>query len=563
MRLTGGEILCKALIAEGVDLIFGYPGGAILPFYDDLVRNPDLKHVLIRHEQGAAHAADGYARATGKVGVCLATSGPGAINLATGLATANMDSTPIVAITGQVARAAIGKDAFQETDITGITLPITKHNYLVMTAGEIPDVVKEAFHIARTGRPGPVLIDIPKDVFVEEAEYVSALDTNLPGYKPTVKGNNSQIKRAATLINESSKPVILAGRGVMISEAENELKELAEQAQIPVVPTLLGIGGFPGTHYLNLGLMGMHGSAYANLAVDQSDLIIGIGCRFDDRIVGRVSDFATGAQIIHIDIDPAAIGQNVPAHVPIVGDAKTILADLVPRVEGKNRSNWLQHVDNLRHDHPLLVPESEKLLPQHVIQRIFEETNGDAVVITGVGQHQMWAAQFYLIDKPMNWITSGGLGTMGYEVPAALGAAMGRPDDQVWSICGDGGFQMTLNELATIRDENIPVKFAIINNGNLGMVRQWQELFYDKRYSQIDVKGPDFIKLADAYGMHGIRVTSKDSVNDAILEANTHPGPVIVDFVVEAEENVYPMIPAGQSVKEMVEAPRPVSEAQR
>ena len=563
MRLTGGQIICEALLQEGVDLVFGYPGGAILPFYDNLTEYPQIRHVLTRHEQGAAFAADGYARATGKVGVAIATSGPGAINLATGLATANMDSTPVVAITGQVSRAAIGKDAFQETDITGITVPITKHNYLVMHASELAQTIKEAFHIARTGRPGPVLIDVPKDIFVEEAEFDYPATVNLAGYKPTLGGHGAQIKRVAKLINEAKNPVILAGRGVLIANASEELKELAERAQIPVVPTLLGIGSFPGRHYLNLGMMGMHGTAYANLAVDRADLVIGIGCRFDDRIIGRVSDFAPNAKIVHIDIDPSAIGQNVKAHLPVVGDAKNVLQRLLRDVEQVDRADWLLQVDELRHRHPLYVADDDHLRPQFVVQRIFEETHGNAVVVTGVGQHQMWAAQHYLVDTPLNWVTSGGLGTMGYEVPAALGAALGRPDEQVWSFCGDGGIQMTLNELATIRDTNARVRLVVINNGFLGMVRQWQELFYDRRYSQVDVKGPDFVKLAEAYDILGIRVTAKEEVDAAIRQAEAHDGPVLLDFVVEAEENVYPMIPAGQSVKEMVEAPRTRTEARR
>jgi acetolactate synthase-1/2/3 large subunit len=556
MKLAGGQIVCESLIREGVDLVFGHPGGAILPLYDHLTGYPQIKHVLSRHEQGAAHAADGYARATGKVGVCFGTSGPGAINLVVGLATAYMDSTPIVAITGQVPRAAIGKDAFQETDITGITLPVVKHNYLVMKSSEIAETIKEAFHIARTGRPGPVLVDIPRDVLQEITDFTEYPDSvDLPGYKPVLDGHPTQIRKAAKMINEAKRPVILAGRGVLVSGAEQELLALAEKAQLPVIQSLLGIGAFPGSHYLNISLMGMHGSAFANLAADEADLIINIGARFDDRIVGRVSDFAQKAKIIHITIDPSSVNQNVHAHVPIVGDAKRVLAKLVEQVESANRAEWLNRIDQLRREHPLVVPESDKVLQQFVIQKLWEETKGDAIVVTGVGQHQMWAAQFYLAKHPRSFITSGGLGTMGYEVPAAIGAQMGRPDALVWSICGDGGFQMTLQELAVVRDEKLPIKYAIMDNTYLGMVRQWQELFYGKRYSAVDVRGPDWVKLAEAYDIKGIRVTRKDEVPDAIREANAHPGAVIVDFVVEPETNVYPMIPAGQSVKEMVEDP--------
>lgn len=556
MKLAGGQLVCESLIQEGVDLVFGHPGGAILPLYDHLTGYPQIKHVLTRHEQGAAHAADGYARATGKVGVAIATSGPGAINLAVGLATAYMDSTPMVAITGQVTRAAIGKDAFQETDITGVTLPVTKHNYLVMKASDIPATIKEAFYIARTGRPGPVLIDLPRDVLQEIADFDGYPDSvDLPGYKPVLEGNPTHIKEAAKLINEAQRPIILAGRGVLISGAEAELLALAEKAHIPVIPTLLGIGSFPGTHYLNMTLMGMHGSAFANLAANEADLIVNIGSRFDDRIIGRVADFAPTAKIIHVTIDPSSVNQNLHADLAIVGDAKHVLLKLNKQIKAMNHSEWLNTVDKLRQEHPLVIPETDKLLPQFIIRQLWEETKGQARIVTGVGQHQMWAAQLYPTDLPNGFITSGGLGTMGYEVPGAMGVQMGLPNDLVWSIAGDGGFQMTLQELATIRDEKLPVKFAIMNNSYLGMVRQWQELFYDHRYNQVDIRGPDWVKLADAYDMLGIRVEKKDDVAKAIREANSHPGPVIVDFVVEPEGNVYPMIPAGQSVNEMVEDP--------
>ena len=556
MQLAGGEIVCESLIQEGVDLVFGHPGGAILPLYDHLTKYPQIKHILSRHEQGAAHAADGYARATGKVGVAIATSGPGAINLVVGLATAFMDSTPIVAITGQVTRAAIGKDAFQESDVTGISLPVTKHNYLVLDPSDIASTIKEAFHIARTGRPGPVLVDIPRDVLQEISEYEGYPDTlDLPGYRPAKDGDPEKIAEAAKKIDEAKRPVLLSGRGVVVSQAESELRELVEKAQLPVVPTLLGLGGFPGSHPLNLSLAGMHGSAFANIAVDQSDLIVNVGSRFDDRIVGRVSGFAPNAEVIHITIDPSSIDQNVHAHTPIVGDAKSVLKALTALVRPAERPEWLERLDRLQKEHPLAIPEIDGLLPQFVIKSLWEETNGEAVIVTGVGQHQMWAAQLYVTDQVRGFITSGGLGTMGYEVPAAFGVQMGRPDALVWSIAGDGGFQMTLQELATIRDEKAPVKYAIMNNSYLGMVRQWQELFYGRRYSQVEVKGPDWVKLAGAYDMLGLRVEKKEDVADAIREANNHDGPVIVDFIVEQETNVYPMIPAGQSVAEMVEDP--------
>ena len=556
--LAGGEFVCESLQAEGVDLVFGVPGGAILPLYDHILKYPSIHHVLTRHEQGAAHAADGYARATGKVGVCIATSGPGAINLAVGLGTSFMDSTPIVAITGQVTRPAIGKDAFQETDVTGVTIPVTKHNYLVMTAEDIPRVMKEAFHIARSARPGPVLVDLPRDVLQEIGEFTGYPETvdDLPGFRPITHPDPIQVEAAAELINSAKRPVILAGRGVLVAQAEKELQELAEKAQIPVIPTLLGIGSFPGNHYLYLSLMGMHGSAFANLVVDECDLLVNVGSRFDDRIIGRVADFAPNAKIVHLNIDRSAIHQNVVADAPVIGDAKNSLKALLPQVDKQTRTEWLSRVDDLRREHPLVVRNFDgKPSTQYVIKRIHEMTDGKAFIVTGVGQHQMWAAQHYVTDRPNSFITSGGLGTMGYEVPAAMGAQMGMPNEQVWSICGDAGFQMTLQELATIRDEKAPVKFAIMNNFHHGMVRQWQTLFYDKRYSQINTTGPDFVKLAEAYGMLGIRVEDIKDVDSAIKRAQDHDGPVILDFMVEIDELVYPMIPAGQSVNEMVEDP--------
>jgi acetolactate synthase-1/2/3 large subunit len=557
MKLNGGQIVCESLLREGVEIVFGIPGGAILPLYQTLFTYPQIRHILTRHEEGASMAADGYARATGKVGVCMATSGPGATNLITGIATAQMDSVPMVAITGQVSRAAIGKDAFQECDVTGITLPITKHNYLVMRVEDVATAIKEAFYIANTGRPGPVLVDIPKDVFTDETEFIYPETVDLPGYKPVLDGHPSQIKRAAQLINESKKPLILAGHGVIISRAYAELRELAEKAQVPVITTLLGRSCFPDNHVLFVGMPGMHGVAYASLAIDEADLVIALGMRFDDRITGKISAFAPNAKVIHVDIDPAEIDKNVKADVPIVGDLARVLRQLNKSVQPATHLEWLQRIEELKSEHPSLrIRETDKLLPQYVIRDLCDATDGRAIIVTGVGQHQMWAAQHYACKEVNAFITSGGLGSMGYEVPAAMGAQLGRPDSMVWSVAGDGGFQMTMSELATIVENNIPVKFAIFNNGNLGMVRQWQEVFYNKDYfATYWPRNPDFVKLADAFGMKGIRVTERSQSLDAIREAMAHPGPVLVDFVVEAEENVYPMIPPGQTTAELMEEP--------
>lgn len=557
MKLNGAQILCESLVREGVEVIFGFPGGALLPLYDVLPQYPQLRHILVRHEQGAAHAADGYARATGKVGVCLATSGPGACNLVTGIANAHLDSSPIVAITGQVARPFIGKDAFQEIDITGITVPITKHSYLLLKADDIATTIKEAFHIARSGRPGPVLLDIPRDVFIEEATFHYPEKVELRGYKPTVHGHVAQIKKAAKLINESNRPVILAGRGVIISGAYEELKELAEKAQIPVITTLLGISCFPEDHILSLGMLGMHGMACANLAVDAADLIIAIGMRFDDRATGRVSGFAPHAQVIHIDVDPAEIGKNVRVTVPIVGEVKNVLCVLNKQLDAQTHVDWMQQVEEWHREHPLVVShESEKLLPQYVVSKICEVTKGDAIVVTGVGQNQMWAAQHFCYQKPNSLISSGGLGTMGFELPAAIGAKVGRPEETVWAIAGDGGFQMTIQELGTAVQDKIAVKIAILNNGYLGMVRQWQALFYRRRYVATPLSGPDFVRVAEAYGLPGMRVTENSQVVPAIRKAMKHQGPFLIDFVIEPEENVYPMVVPGSTLAEILEDPR-------
>ncbi|MBI4336800.1 MAG: biosynthetic-type acetolactate synthase large subunit [Chloroflexi bacterium] len=555
MQLTGAQMTCEALLREGVEVVFGIPGGTILPLYQTLPQYPQLRHILTRHEQGAAMAADGYARVTGKAGVCFATSGPGATNLVTGLAGAMMDSVPVVAVTGQVARAAIGKDAFQETDITGITLPITKHNYLVMQAADIPYVIKEAFAIATTGRPGPVLIDIPKDVFTEEAEAHYPDRVDIPN-RSVLEGHPQQVKRAAQLIAEAKRPLILAGRGIIVSRAWDELKELAEKAQVPVITTLLGKSSFPEDHILYVGMPGMHGAAYASLAINQADLLIGVGMRFDDRVTGKISSFAPNAKVIHIDIDPAEISKNVKAHVPIVGDAKHVLRQLLGVVQSANHGEWLQQIEQLRREHPLRVRESEALLPQYIIEQLSDATGGRAVVATGVGQHQMWTAQFYKFVEPNLFVTSGGLGSMGFEVPAAIGAQVGRPGTPVWTVAGDGGFQMTMNELATMVEHHLPVKIALFNNFHLGMVRQWQDLFYQKSYIATHYSGsPDFVKLAEAYGILGLRVKERSAVRPAIEQAMAHQGPVLVDFWVAEEENVYPMIPPGTSVAELIEEP--------
>ncbi|HEY8836182.1 MAG TPA: biosynthetic-type acetolactate synthase large subunit, partial [Dehalococcoidia bacterium] len=560
MRMNGAQILLESLVREGVDIIYGYPGGVVLPLYDRFPEFPKLHHVLVRHEQGAAHAADGFARASGRVGVCLATSGPGATNLVTGIATAMMDSVPMVVLTGNVARNLLGRDGFQEADITGITLPITKHNYLVMKASDIAYTVREAFHIASTGRQGPVLIDIPKDVFLEEAEFHWPESVSLRGYKPTVAGHPGQIKKAARAIDEAQRPLILAGQGVINSGGAPELRAFAEKAGIPVTTTFLGIGGFPQDHVLCYAWLGMHGAFYANHAADKADVIIGIGMRFDDRAMGRFTDFNPNATIIHIDIDPAEIGKNFKTAVPIVGDVKNVLGSLIEEVKSNVHLDWIHWLDQMRNEHPsFILPTGPEISVQEVVHEIYEATNGEAIIVTGVGQHQMWTGQHYTFRYPRQLITSGGLGTMGYEVPAALGAQMARPDKVVWSICGDGGFQMTMQELATIVDQRAPVKFAIMNNGFLGMVRQWQELFYNNNYVAVDTRQdlcqPDFVKIADAYGIKGIRVDQKDKVREAIDEAMAYPGPVVLEFLVEQEGNVWPMVPAGASLAETLDHP--------
>lgn len=550
----GARVLCQALVREGVDTLFGYPGGAVIPLYDVLPEFPEIHHVLVRHEQGAGHAADGYARVTGKVGVCLATSGPGATNLVTPIATAMLDSIPLVAITGQVGQHFIGSDAFQEIDITGITLPITKHNFLVRHAADIGPTIQKAFHLAKSGRPGPVLVDIPKDVLLASAELAPAEALDLVGYKPTYTPHRRQIRLAAEEIRNARKPLILAGHGILLSGAMEELKTLAEKAQIPVGLTLLGIGGIDQDHPLCLGMVGMHGFAHANRAIHETDLLIGVGMRFDDRVTGRVSDFAPNARVVHIDIDPAEIGKNIETTVPVVGDARQALALLNAELEDLRHDEWLESIAEWRRTPPYRPHTNDAVLqPQFVMERLHEAMQGSAIVVTDVGQHQMWAAQYFKCNKPNNWVTSGGLGTMGFGVPAALGAALARPDEEVWAIVGDGGVQMTLFEFATLVQEQANVNVVIINNGYLGMVRQWQQLFHDRNYSETFISQPDFQMLATAYGMAARTITSRDDVDDAIEWAREIVGPTLLNFVVEQEMNVYPMIPSGGSYGELIE----------
>ncbi|MBC7246488.1 MAG: biosynthetic-type acetolactate synthase large subunit [Actinobacteria bacterium] len=559
--MTGARALVRSLEEEGVEIVFGIPGGVLLPVFDALYESK-IRKVLTRHEQGAAHAADGYARVTGKVGVCMATSGPGATNLVTGIANAYMDSVPLVAITGQVATNLIGTDAFQEADTTGITLPIVKHNYLVKDPADIPDVVQEAFYIARTGRPGPVLIDLPVDVARGELDYRRRDHPVLPGYKPTYKGHKKQIRMAARSILEARSPVLYVGGGVITSGAAGELKKLAVENGIHVTHTLMGKGAFPESHPLSLGMLGMHGTRCANYAMCETDLIIAVGARFDDRITGKLSEFAPRAKVIHIDIDPAEISKNVRAHIPIVGDARQVLKELNAaiaeiRAETKpaDRSQWNAVIKEWKEKYPLAYDRDNGLKPQYVVERIYALTKGDAIICTEVGQNQMWAAQYYPMEKPRRFISSGGLGTMGYGLPAAIGAQLGSPRDLVFDIAGDGSVQMTIQELATAVLEGTPIKVAILNNGYLGMVRQWQQLFYNRKYSCSCLereRTPDFVALAEAYGAKGIRVKEPEEVDAAIREAIKAPCPVLIDFWVEPEENVYPMVAPGAPLYDMI-----------
>ncbi len=552
MKLKGAEILVETLKREEVEYIFGIPGGVLLPIFDALY-DSSIKFILTRHEQGAAHAADGYARATGKVGVCIATSGPGATNLVTGIATASMDSIPMVIFTGQVKRKLIGNDAFQEADVTGITRPITKHSYLVKDTQDLAKIIREAFYIASSGRPGPVLIDLPVDVTVEESEFEYPEKIELRSYKPTCLGHPGQIKKAAGLIKQSKKPIIYAGGGVLIADANRELKQLIDKTSIPITTTLLGLGCFPETHPLSLKMLGMHGTIYANYAIMNSDLIIAIGARFDDRVTGNTEKFAPEAKIIHIDIDPTTIGKNIPVDVPIVGDAKNVLKELNKIVQKPDIEAWLTQVKEWKAKNPLRYSQKGGLKPQYVMEEIYKLTKGEAIIVTEVGQNQMWAAQFYNYTKPRTFISSGGLGTMGYGLPAAIGAQFGCPDKTVFDIAGDGSIQMNIQELATAVLNKLPIKVAILNNSYLGMVRQWQELFYKKRYSHTHLVNPDFVKLAEAYGAVGFRIIRKEDVVPTLKKALNIKKPVVMDFVVKEEEDVFPMVPAGEAIDRMIE----------
>ena len=541
--------------------MFGYPGGAILPAYDALLEYP-IRHVLVRHEQGATHMADGYARASGEVGVAVATSGPGATNMVTGIATAMLDSSPIVCITGQVGSRLIGSDAFQETDVTGVTLPITKHNYLVSHVSEVAPTIHEAFYVARSGRPGPVLVDITKDAQQASAEFVwDGSPVRLPGYRPDLRASEAERRQAVELINSAKRPVIFAGHGVMLSGAMDLVRELAERANIPVAMTLLGIGSFPALHPLNLGMMGMHGEAWVNQAIQEADLLLAFGMRFDDRVTGNLRTYAPNARKIHIDIDPAEFNKNVIVDVTLAGDLSSVLRDLLPRIEPGDRGAWLGAIAGMKGDSAVRdvqnLPDSGHLYAAHVINDIWRMTGGKAVVVTDVGQHQMWEAQYYHHQEPRSLITSGGLGTMGFALPAAIGAKLARPDAEVWAIVGDGGFQMTMCELATIAQEKVKVNVAIINNGYLGMVRQWQEFFYERRYAATPLLSPDFAKLAEAFGLRSATVSRRQDVEPTVAMARAEPGAVVIDFRVEQEDTVYPMVPAGADLDAMIRRPSP------
>jgi len=553
-ELSGAETLLRCLILEQVEWVFGYPGGAVLPIYDSLYSSY-LKHILTRHEQGAIHAADGYARATGKPGVCIATSGPGATNLVTGIATAHLDSVPLVCITGNVAQRLIGTDAFQEANIVGITLPITKHNFFVRDIRDLPRIVKEAFYIATTGRPGPVLIDIPKDVTEAKAPFYYPETVSIRGYQDTLVPTDEDVQRFVQTIKNCKKPVILAGGGIFSGRAEKELLEFAEKTRIPVVNTFMGLGGFPGTHELALNMPGMHGSYTANQALLNTDCIIGLGARFDDRItMGRTKEFAPNATIVHVDIDPAELGKNVKTAVTIAGDVKSTLQKVLPHVSECDTADWIAQLKQWQEQYPYSYKKgTSELKPQEVIELLYETTNGDAIVTTDVGQHQMWVGQYYKFKNTRSLVTSGGLGTMGFGFPAAIGAQIAHPDRTVIAVVGDGGFQMTNQELAICVQYNIPVKVVIINNQHLGMVRQWQELFYESRYSSVDLTcSPDFVKLAEAYGVKGLRASTSEEARAVWAEAMEHDGPVVIDFRVSPEENVYPMVASGNTLDQMV-----------
>jgi acetolactate synthase-1/2/3 large subunit len=565
MKRTGAQILWECLVREGVTEVFGYPGGAILPAYDAMLDYP-IRHTLVRHEQGATHMADGYARASGKVGVAIATSGPGATNMVTGIATAMLDSSPIVCITGQVGSRLIGTDAFQEIDITGITLPVTKHNYLVTSAQDVARTIREAFMIAKSGRPGPVLIDITKDAQQASCEFEwEAAAPVVPGWREAPPLARPELARAAELIKAAERPVILAGHGVTISGAEQALRAFAERANIPIAATLLGIGGFPASHALNLGMMGMHGEAWVNLAIQEADLLIACGMRFDDRVTGNLKTYAPNAKKIHIEIDPSEINKNVKVDVALVADLRDVLERLLPLTEAGDRQAWFDRIAGYKGDSAVRdiqsLPDDGHLYAAHVINDLWRATrNQDTIVVTDVGQHQMWEAQYYHHDTPRSLITSGGLGTMGFAVPAAIGAKRARPEAEVWAVVGDGGFQMTMCELATAVQDGINIKVAIVNNGYLGMVRQWQEFFYERRYAATPLSGPDFVKLGEAFGIRSRAVSTRADVLPAIADATGHEGPVVIDFRVEQEDTVYPMVPAGADLHAMIRRPNPIVE---
>jgi acetolactate synthase I/II/III large subunit len=560
--MTGAEIFVRCLVEEGVDTLFGYPGGVVIGIYDVLHDLTHIKHILTRHEQGATHAAEGYSKATGRPGVVLVTSGPGATNAVTGIADAYMDSIPLVVFTGQVVTKLIGNDAFQEVDIVGITRPITKHNYLVKDVNDLATTIKAAFYIATTGRPGPVLVDLPKDVLAAKAVFEYPKSISLRSYNPVVEGNIRQIKKAAELINDAKRPLLYVGGGVISSNASGEVRALADKLHAPITTTLHGLGAYPEQNKLSLGMLGMHGTWYSNIAVDQCDVLIAIGARFDDRVTGKVEAFAKNAKKIHIDIDPSAISKNVPADVPIVGDVKRVLKQLNELVKPLDTKEWLKTIDGWKAEHPLRYKQDGSLRAQHVIDKLGEITDGDAIVVSDVGQSQMWTAQFFKWKHPRTQITSGGLGTMGFSLPAAMGAAFGRKDLPVVCISGDGGFQMNIQELATIAQNNLPLKIFIINNGYLGMVRQWQEFFWKKRYSHTQITSPDFVKVAEAYGIPAQRVSLPAEVEATIRKALAHKdGPMLVEFVVVPEENVFPMIPAGQTVNEIIDSPEPLKQS--
>ena len=564
MKKTGAEIIWECLAREQVRHVFGYPGGAILPAYDALCKYPQIHHVLVRHEQGATHMADGYARAGGGVGVAIATSGPGATNMVTGIATAMLDSSPIVCITGQVGSKLIGSDAFQETDITGVTLPITKHNYLVTRAEDVAPTVREAFHIAKTGRPGPVLIDITKDAQQSSCEFDWEAAEPQPSIRPDRRANGTQFRAALELLRSAQRPLILAGHGVMLSSATRELRDFCERAHIPVAMTLLGIGCLPASHELNLGMMGMHGEAWVNTAIQEADLLLAFGMRFDDRVTGNLKTYALNAKKIHVEIDPAEVNKNVKVDVALIGDLKCVLQEMLQSLEPAEHRPWLNRIEELKGDSAVRdiqnLPDNGHLYAAHVLNDLWRETDGGAVVVTDVGQHQMWEAQYYKHDQPRSLITSGGLGTMGFALPAAIGAKFARPDAEVWVVAGDGGFQMTMPELATIAQEGLDIKIALINNGYLGMVRQWQEFFYERRYKATPLVNPDFVKLVEAFGLRGLEVRQRSEVVPAVREAREHRGTCLINFCVEQEDSVFPMVPAGADLHQMIRRPSPLVE---